>query len=93
MNSIAFILTSLLCIPIVVIAESLLLPKNSIQLAKSIFACKLNVHEEVKYCNTNSPEDYGCICSNKDAIMEFVGCYAYSQKDPHEAIDFFVEFC
>ena len=25
--------------------------------------------------------------------MEFVGCYAYSQKDPHEAIDFFVEFC
>ena len=47
MNSIAFILTSLLCIPIVVIAESLLLPKNSIQLAKSIFACKLNVHEEL----------------------------------------------
>ena len=67
--------------------------KNSIPLAKAIFACKLNVHDDVGYCRSDTSEDYGCICSNKDAISSFVGCFAYYQENSTEAVQFFVDFC
>ncbi|RCK62338.1 putative ferric reductase transmembrane component [Candida viswanathii] len=78
---------------LLIVAETKVLPKDSIPLAKAIFACKLNVHKDVGYCRSDTSEDYGCICSNKDAIDSFVGCFAYTQENSTQAIDFFVDFC
>lgn len=87
------ILCSLFLLLVSVSGKPKVLPKNSIPLAKAIFACKLNVHTDVGYCRADTSEDYGCICSNKDAVASFVGCFAYSQENSTEAIEFFVDFC
>lgn len=87
------IISSLFILLLLVVAQEKVLPKNSIPLAKAIFACKLNVHDDVGYCRSDTSEDYGCICSNKDAISSFVGCFAYYQENSTEAVQFFVDFC
>ncbi|KAL6454355.1 CFL1 Probable ferric reductase transmembrane component [Candida maltosa Xu316] len=92
MSLLSFISTISLLLPLI-LGQAKEFPKNSIPLAKAIFACKLNVHEDVGYCKTNTPDDYGCLCTNKDAIASFVGCFAYTQENPSQAVEFFVDFC
>ncbi|KAL6454245.1 LOW QUALITY PROTEIN: CFL1 Probable ferric reductase transmembrane component [Candida maltosa Xu316] len=61
--------------------------------SRSVYACRMHIHKTVKACSTTSIQEYGCMCTNKDAINTFIQCYAYFQKNSTEAIQFFVNYC
>ena len=61
--------------------------------SRSVYACRMHLHQTVKACSVMDIKDYGCMCTNKEAINTFIQCYAYFQKNTTEAIDFFVNYC
>lgn len=61
--------------------------------SRNVYACRMHIHKTIKECSTTDIEDYGCMCTNKDAISTFIQCYAYFQKNSTQAIDFFVKYC
>ena len=48
--------------------------------SRNVYACRMHIHKTIKECSTTDIEDYGCMCTNKDAISTFIQCYAYFQK-------------
>lgn len=61
--------------------------------SRSVYACRMHIHKTVKACSVVDIQDYGCMCTNKDAINTFIQCYAYFQQNSTDAINFFVNYC
>ena len=55
------------------------------------YACNYQISQTVSFCE--SPTNVTCLCSNKNALATYAGCFAFDNRNKTKALNFLIEYC